>query len=743
MDQSTPSSSSTQAIPPRPRALPVLPEHIPNRLKNLKQFVDWGYFWNHERHIWDKPPRNARSGNLASSTNPGTWATFEQAMSAYATGRFDGIGVVVCKKNRIIVGDVDHCRNPETGEIDPEALEIVLAIGSYAEISPSGTGLRFVVEGALPGKGRKRGNIELYDNARYVTLTGHHLEGTPTTIEPRQDAINALLERVFGTSEATTEPQSPHPNGNASHIDDDDILARACAAANGKKFKGLWDGSTAGYARNGNDGRNEADLALCALIAFYTRDPEQIDRLFRRSGLMRPKWDEPRGEETYGAMTIRKALAFQRKTWQPPEFDDEMEDTSPSDGAEQDESGADVGDEQQGHENNNAQQRHQAPPYGRLIRNDRKRVISCQHNALIWLAKHGYQDRITLDTFRQSVMVDGVPLTDDVVIEMVRLMEASEMIRWAEMHVHNAIVSIATRNGRSSLKTWLDSLVWDGTQRLRTFFANTYGAEVSDYTAACADVMFISAVARAYEPGCQADVMVVLIGDQGIGKSKGIADLVPDPAWYTDDLGGDLYDRKAGEGLQGKWLIEFGEFARINRATLDVVKSFLSRRVDHFRPAYGRTAKDFPRQCIFIGTTNNPMPLQDLQNRRFMPVLCPKDVADDIGAQRDQLWAEAVHRYKAGTPWWITDQELLRTVKERQEDARQHDEWEEVLKESLIDISLITLMDVADRLDIPIERLDKSTQTRLGLAMKAIGFTRKRDTTRGPRRYYWVRDEDR
>jgi len=136
------------------------------------------------------------------------------------------------------------------------------------------------------------------------------------------------------------------------------------------------------------------------------------------------------------------------------------------------------------------------------------------------------------------------------------------------------------------------------------------------------------------------------------------------------------------------------------------------------------------------------MPLQDLENRRFMPVHCPKDVADDIAARRDQLWAEAVARYKAGMPWWITDKELLKTVKERQEDARQHDEWEEVLKESLLSISSITLMDVADRLDIPIERLDKSTQTRLGQAMKAIGFTRKRDTRRGPRRYYWVRDED-
>jgi predicted P-loop ATPase len=230
-----------------------------------------------------------------------------------------------------------------------------------------------------------------------------------------------------------------------------------------------------------------------------------------------------------------------------------------------------------------------------------------------------------------------------------------------------------------------------------------------------------------------------MIGPQGIGKSRGIAELVPDPAWYTDDLGGDLYERKAAEGLQGKWLIEFGEFARINRATIDVVKAFISRRVDHYRPAYGRLPKDFPRQCIFDGTINNPLPLQDLENRRFMPISCPKQMSD-IAGQRDQLWAEAVYRYKAGETWWLTDKDVLAEVKARQEDARQHDEWEEVLKETLVGVDSISLREVADRLHIPVERLDKSVQTRLGLVMKAIGFTRKRERSMGGLRYRWVRE---
>jgi putative DNA primase/helicase len=344
MDKSTSSDPSAQAIPPRPQALPVIPEQIPEPLKALKQFVIWRYFWIADKHIWDKPPLNGRTGNAASSTNPATWTTFDQTTKSYASGLFDGIGFVLCKKNQRVGCDLDHCRDPATGEIDAWAWDIIQALNTYTEISPSGTGFHLLAEGTLPGKGRKKGAIEFYDTARYLTLTGQHLNGTPTTIEPRQDAINALLIRVFGPSQTESNPQNPQPNGNSSSIEDDEILVKACAARNGEKFQRLWKGDTTDYASNGNAGQSEADLGLCALIAFWTRVPEQIDRLFRRSDLMRPKWDETRGDETYGAMTIRKALAFQRDTWhgREPEVD-EIEHTSISGDTEQEKTEADAG----------------------------------------------------------------------------------------------------------------------------------------------------------------------------------------------------------------------------------------------------------------------------------------------------------------------------------------------------------------------------------------------------------------
>jgi predicted P-loop ATPase len=186
-------------------------------------------------------------------------------------------------------------------------------------------------------------------------------------------------------------------------------------------------------------------------------------------------------------------------------------------------------------------------------------------------------------------------------------------------------------------------------------------------------------------------------------------------------------------------LVEFGEFARINRATIDMTKSFLSRLTDRYRPAYGRTAKDFPRQCIFIGTTNNRQPLQDVENRRFMPLWCPQYFIDLTPTYRDQLWAEAVSRYQAGEPWWLTDASLLTLAKQRQEEARQADAWEDILSEKLANQQHTTMAEVWTILGIKVDRLDKPIQTRLGLAMQALGWERKRVRSGNIRSYIYER----
>jgi predicted P-loop ATPase len=267
-----------------------------------------------------------------------------------------------------------------------------------------------------------------------------------------------------------------------------------------------------------------------------------------------------------------------------------------------------------------------------------------------------------------------------------------------------------------------------------------------EYAAECGRIFFLSAVARAFEPGCQCDIMVVLIGVQGIGKSTGMAALRPKSDWYTDDLGCDLFANKAAEGLRGKWIFEFGEFARINRATLEVVKSFITREVDHYRPPYGRNAQDFPRSCVFFGTTNNPEPLQDIENRRFLPIeVVAGDVAR-IASNRDQLWAEAVHRYRGGEKWFTTWSNLMEKISSNLEMARSEDAWETILHEKLDGVERTTMIEAAEWLGLwddgalsKVNKLGRPEQTRIGIALAAIGFKKGRESS-GPRRWFYHRE---
>jgi putative DNA primase/helicase len=227
-----------------------------------------------------------------------TWSTWEAARAA---GGRRGIGFVLTAADPFTVIDVDNCRHLLSGRIEPWADEyVVRALASYAEASPSGCGVHVWVRGVLPAGGRRWGRIEMYDTGRFVTVTGHVLPGVPRTIESRQAELELLHRRVFGVRASipsvVTSPITP--------FDDDHLLELAHRATNGEKFRRLWAGDRMGYASP-----SEADLALCRLLVFWTgSDPSRVDRLFRRSGLMRAKWNEARGRETYGARTLRVAL---------------------------------------------------------------------------------------------------------------------------------------------------------------------------------------------------------------------------------------------------------------------------------------------------------------------------------------------------------------------------------------------------------------------------------------------------
>lgn len=220
------------------------------------------------------------------------------------------------------------------------------------------------------------------------------------------------------------------------------------------------------------------------------------------------------------------------------------------------------------------------------------------------------------------------------------------------------------------VREWLESLEWDGVERLDTLLTDYLGAEDNALTRAMTRKHFTAAVARIMRPGCKYDYILTLIGPQGIGKSTLVKTMGGD--WFDDSLTS-IEGKDGMEQIRGKWLIEFGELTNYKKSTSEAYKAFISKQDDSYRPAYGRKVEVYPRQCVFFATTNEPAFLKgDTGNRRFWTVECGKDVIckdvwEQLPQEREQIWAEAVQRYREGERLYLP-RELEREAQRRQED---------------------------------------------------------------------------
>lgn len=209
----------------------------------------------------------------------------------------------------------------------------------------------------------------------------------------------------------------------------------------------------------------------------------------------------------------------------------------------------------------------------------------------------------------------------------------------------------------NEVQDFIKGLAWDGVPRLDTLLIDCLGAEDSEYTRAVTRKAFVGAVARAMEPGCKFDNMLILCGPQGIGKST-LLDRMS-KGWFNDSIR-TFEGKEASELLQGVWLVEVAELDAFRRSDVSRIKQFLSLRSDRYRPAYGRRTNELPRRCVFFGTTNTSDFLQDTTgNRRFWPVDVGVQpikhyVWDLTDAEIDQLWAEAKCYWMMGEPLFLT-----------------------------------------------------------------------------------------
>ena len=323
------------------------------------------------------------------------------------------------------------------------------------------------------------------------------------------------------------------------------------------------------------------------------------------------------------------------------------------------------------------------------------------------------------------------PATDADVGRVQEFLQGAGLRRLGKDTTHQAADLRGHERTIHPVRDYLNSLVWDGRTRLKTLLSRYLGAEANAYTDGIGTMFLVAMVARIFEPGCKADYMVVLEGEQGARKSSACAIL--GGQWFSDSLPDVTVGKDVSQHLPGKWLIEIGEMAAMSRAENAALKAFITRPVERYRPTYGRKEVIQPRQCIFIGTTNKSAYLRDeTGGRRFWPVKVGKIDLAALTNDRDQLFAEAVEQYRSGFRWWPTAEFEREHIRPEQEARFEGDAWEASIREHLEGRLSVLVQEVArEALHIETARIGRADQNRITAIFERVGWTRGRKDRRG------------
>ena len=298
----------------------------------------------------------------------------------------------------------------------------------------------------------------------------------------------------------------------------------------------------------------------------------------------------------------------------------------------------------------------------------------------------GYDEMLRTEVLLRPLFADEPnfkprPVTDiDVTAVQIHL-QWYGFLRLGKDNTHQAVDKCARENSFHPIRDYLNGLEWDGVERLPEWLHAYTGAELSDYTRGIGTMFLIGMVARILRPGCKLDYMMTIEGDQGVWKSKMRSVLAGE--YFSDHLP-DITGKECSQHLRGKWLIEVAELRAYSRAAIDHFKEFLTRDTERYRPPWGRKEVLEPRQCVFIGTTNKDLYLRDeTGNRRFWPVKIGVIKLDCLQQDRDQLFAEAVYRFRKGEPWWPDAEFERKTIADEQETRYEADVWEQPIADFL------------------------------------------------------------
>lgn len=392
--------------------------------------------------------------------------------------------------------------------------------------------------------------------------------------------------------------------------------------------------------------------------------------------------------------------------------------------------------------------RHCSPPIqpaagwlGECQRDDKGQPLGNLANAAHALRSDlGVCNILSFDAFRATMMLESPvpapgevdvlpdddfvprPLCDNDVNRLQEYLQEAGLPRLGKDATYQAVDVVSRERTYHPVRDYIEALTWDGKPRVVTWLQTYLGCEETLYTSQIGAMFLTAMVARIFEPGCKADYMLVLEGPQGAMKSTVCSILGGD--WFSDSMPDITGGKDASLHLRGKWLIEIAEMSALSKAEDAQLKAFLTRRIERYRPPYGRIEVDQPRQCVFIGTTNKATYLRDeTGGRRYWPVMVGTIDPNALLRDRDQLFAEAYDLYLQGRQWWPSAVFEREHIKPQQEARLEADAWEEVLRQWLIGMTRTTVKDAATSgLGIDTSRINTTDQRRIIACLDRIGW---------------------
>lgn len=570
-------------------------------------------------------------GNHASVVDPSTWVTFDEAMRAVAdeSKNFSGVGFTISKHCPLLCIDLDHCLDADGKLTRDDFLIVMQAADTYTELSPSGDGLHIILalDAHMSLISNKKTNddgtaFECYTESRYFTFTGKPYDGDARPVRTvSQDEADELLRMVgypWGKSE---KPAAPKIDATTIKLDlsDQVILDKMFESKGGSKIEKLYRGDISQY----NDDHSAADSALVTHLAFWTqKNVEQTKRIWLSSPLGQREKTQKRDD--YVDRTITNAFEKCERIYSPAPLVQEDATATPE-----------LEKPIQYSTNNKGIPFVNAHNVAQILEADSLLNKSFRFNEF----SHEHESNVR--TQREFTPLQK----EDIIFTMTYIQKTYTFFeKVPQQTVQEAITVVGLKSPVNPPVDMIRGTEWDGENRIEFWLHNAFGAEDSEVNRAIAANWLKGLVNRVITPGCKFDTVLVLEGEQGIGKST-VLRLLGDP-WYAETTM-DIDTKDFQLIMTQNIIVEFSEGASLSRSASAAMKQKITDQEDNFRKPYDRTSQKYPRHCVFAMTTNEEQYLKDhTGNRRWLPVALPSKKANVewVRENKQQLYAEAYHR---------------------------------------------------------------------------------------------------